>query len=840
MDKSKTLVFSEKPSVARDIAGVLGASGRHQGYLEGSDFLVTWGVGHLVTLAPPEGQNPNWKRWDLATLPMIPKNWKLVVLPATADQFEVVRSLMNRPDVKDVVNAADAGREGELIFRLVYGLAGCKKPFRRLWISSMTDEAIRCGFSALKSGTDFDPLARAAECRSRADWLVGMNLTRCYTKRFGGDMLTIGRVQTPTLGMVVHRQLEIDNFKPRDYWEIKARFDDFSAQWFDPKEKETPARLWEKSGAEVLARRLQGAIASVKKVTSAKKKQPPPFLYDLTTLQREANSRFGYTAAQTLATAQTLYERKKVITYPRTDSRHLSEDIHSTIGRRLDALPKEFASFVQALKQKPIGKTKRVFDNAKVSDHHAIIPTEQRPGDMQAWKPDERNVYDLVARRFLAAFFPDQEYLSTFVLLDAAGESLKAFGKVILVSGWRALYERKDLGRGGEDDDADSDEQALPPLKQGDAREVKKSELLTKQTKPPAAFTDATLLLAMETAGKLVENEELRLAMKESGLGTPATRAEIIEKLLRVGYLARDKKKLQPTLKGMQLISVADGQLTSPELTGAWEKRLAEMAKGREEQQRFMDDIGSFVINLVNKVKTERTTVRFTPTVKKPLSNATPATRMEAKPAATPRPDSCPKHEQARHDLRIRGEDFKGSAGKGLKQRPVPASAPALKPPSAPALKSPSAPALKPPSAPTRESPPTPALKPPSAPTLKSPSAPTLKSPSAPALTPAPRPTYGVCPACGKGSIIEGSRGYGCNRFREGCSYVVWMEFLGKKLSKTAINQLIAGKPTRVMKGFTTKDGRKVSGKIRMRADGHGIELVEWSGPEGSGGKEPA
>lgn len=821
-EKRKILVFSEKPSVGRDIAAVLGATRKRQGYIEGDDCLVTWGIGHLVTLGQPEEQNPTWKRWDLARLPMLPRDWKLSVLPNTKDQFEVVRELMHRPDVSEVVNAADAGREGELIFRLVYRQAGCAKPFRRLWISSMTDEAIRDGFAALRPGADLDPLARAAECRQRADWLVGLNLTRCYTKKYG-DMLTIGRVQTPTLAMVVKRYQEITSFKPRDYWEVRVSYGDFAALWFDPKEKETPTRLWEKAAAEAMAARLGAAMAEVGKVTSARKKQPPPFLYDLTTLQREANTRFGYTAAQTLAAAQALYERRKVITYPRTDSRHLSEDLHATVGRRLSALPAPYRAFVEPLQKKPVPKPKRVFDNAKVSDHHAIIPTEQRPSDQHAWKPEERHIYDLVARRFLAAFFPDHEYLSTTVIMKADGESLKAAGRVVLVPGWRTLYDRQgDGGTGGTgDEEGEAEDQALPPLKQGDRRQPAGAELLTKQTKPPPPYTDASLLQAMETAGKLVENDELRLAMKDSGLGTPATRAEIIEKLIRVGYMQRDKKKIQPTPKGIQLIGLADAQLASPELTGAWEKRLTDIAKARAEDGPFMADIETFVRDLVNKVRAERAVVRFTP--------APPAGGGRPAPAPAPGPRNAaagsrntavwPRNAAAGSQNTAAGPRNSATGHKPAAGSPTAAGGGGPRPATPgnrkdlPAARAGSGPSPRPPSAPADPGHPN-------------------------GVSPTGRPTFGVCPACHRGNIIEGSRGFGCDRFREGCSYVVWKEFMGKKLSDSTIKTLIAGKATRVMKGFTTADGRIVSGKIRMRPDGKGIELVEW-GPEGDSGPGP-
>ncbi|HNV71835.1 MAG TPA: DNA topoisomerase, partial [Candidatus Ozemobacteraceae bacterium] len=397
----KHLVFAEKPSVARDIARVLGARQRANGYFEGEHWIVTWGVGHLISLAEPGEQNPSWSKWNLQALPMLPDTWKLKVLEQTAAQFAIVKALMGRPDVADIVNAADAGREGELIFRYVYEAAAAAKPTQRLWISSMTDEAIKQGFKSLKPGKDFDNLGQAARCRSIADWLIGMNGTRGYTKKFN-TMLTVGRVQTPTLAMVVKRQLEIEAFKPEPYWEITVRLDDFQAQWFDPKhpEKENAARLLDRKKAEAIVALLKGLPAVVTRTRSETKKIPPPLLYDLTTLQREANRFFGLTAAQTLQIVQTLYEQRKVVTYPRTDSQHLSDDLHATIPDRLKALPSEYQLFTRELSQQPIPKNKRVFDNAKVSDHHAIIPTEKPAQDIRSWKPDEQKIYDLIARRF--------------------------------------------------------------------------------------------------------------------------------------------------------------------------------------------------------------------------------------------------------------------------------------------------------------------------------------------------------------------------------------------------------------------------------------------------------
>lgn len=719
----KTLVFAEKPSVGKDIARMLGAGRRGEGFLEGDEYVVTWGFGHLVSIASPEIQNPAWQKWSLEALPMLPSDWKLTVLPSSRQQYDTVARLMNRADVGLVINGADAGREGELIFRLVYQHAGCSKPLKRLWISSMTDEAIKQGFSDLRPGEKYEPLARAAECRSRADWLVGMNLTRAYTKKMN-SMFTVGRVQTPTLAMVVNRHLEIQSFVPKDYWEVSAFFQDFSALWFAPDKDEYPSRIDSLEEATALAERIKNCVASVNSAKKSNKKLSPPSLYDLTTLQRDANSRYSMTAADTLAVLQNLYEKKKVVTYPRTDSKHLSEDIFPTIEKRLASLPDEYQEYLDYLRKNRPTKDKRVFNNAKVSDHHAVIPTEKRVTDTSGWTRDEKHIYDLVVRRFLAVFYPDHQYQSTTIVMRSAKDNFKANGKVVTDEGWRILYPKRQqqnekIAEPGSDED--EAEQSLPDLKKGDTRQITESALLTKKTKPPAAFTESTLLQAMETAGKLVESEELRDAMKDSGLGTPATRAEIIEKLIRVEYMLRDKKKLVPTPKGIQLISVVTAEIKSPELTGSWEKRLADMARGKENDSVFMGDIEGFVAQMINQIK---------------------------------------------------------------KGGPALASRTRLDPPK------------------------------------------TGKVAAPKTTVPIERPVFGECPACNKGSIIEGARGFGCNRFKEGCHYVVWKEFFGKKLTKAAIDLLIAGKTTRVIKGFVQDDGKVVAGRLKMNEERTGIELV--------------
>ena len=747
----KTLVFAEKPSVGKDIARILGAGNRGNGYLEGKDYIVTWGFGHLVSLGHPEVQNPAWKLWSMNTLPMLPTDWKLVVLPASKEQFDNVAKLFNRSDVNLLINAADAGREGELIFRLVYQQCGCQKPFKRLWISSMTDEAIKSGFDDLRPGEKYDDLATAAICRSRADWLVGMNFTRAYTKKLN-TMFTLGRVQTPTLAMVVNRHKEIMDFVPKDYWEVEAKLDDFSAMWFNPKADEYPTRIDSLEKATELAESIKGKKALINSVKKTAKKQSPPSLYDLTTLQRDANSRYGMTAADTLATLQGLYEKRKVVTYPRTDSRYLSEDIFPTIEKRMACLPPEYNVYLGYLRNNRPKKDKRVFNNSKVSDHHAVIPTEKRVTDTATWSSAEKKIYDLVVRRFLAVFYPDHQYMSTTIVAKIGDDSFKATGKVVTDEGWRELYPRKqipanssDKSEKASDSTGDDDEniQALPDVKKGDERNVIDSNLLTKKTKPPAAYTEATLLQSMETAGKMVEDEELRDAMKDGGLGTPATRAEIIEKLIKVGYMERDKKKLIPTKKGIQIVEHAAPEIISPELTGQWEKRLADISHGKDNDADFMKGISEFVTKIVAQIKSSNTLRDLAATIENTYGG--------------------------RNNTQKSGIAQNGNSADKNK-------------------------------------------------------APNGKAPLL--AKPISREVIAPCPACKIGGIIEGVRGFGCNRFKEGCTYVVWKEFMGKKLSDAAIKTLIEGKTTRLIKGFKLEDGSSVSGKLKMKDDKSCIELV--------------
>jgi DNA topoisomerase III len=595
------LIVAEKPSVGRDLASALGRHRKEKGALVGDGWTVTWALGHLAELAPPDAYGEQYKKWRLESLPILPERFKVRVNRKTRDQFSVVKKLLRDPSVTEVVNACDAGREGELIFAYLYGLSGCKKPVRRLWISSLTPEAIREGFDALRDGSSMRPLEDAARSRSESDWIVGMNATRAYSVRFGrpGNVLSVGRVQTPTLRLIVDREKEIEDFKPEKFWTVHARFAregvTYDGVWFKKKQN----RLKEKEAAEEIAAKVQGGTGVVKKAEKKTASEKPPLLYDLTELQRNANARFGFTADRTLRVAQALYEEKKLITYPRTSSRYLSRDMVGGLEKRVEAagaLPKLALFAEKLLGQQKLPISKRIVDDSKVTDHHAIVPTGKKlSGELP---PDEAKVYDLVARRFLAVFFPAARFENTTVVTEVRGETFLSKGRVVLEAGWRALYPD---GVGGK---KEKEPPVLPPIEVGQEWRVAKVGVKEGETKPPPRYSESALLGAMETAGKFVEDEELRQAMKESGLGTPATRAAIIERLIKVGYVEREKKALVPTSKGRALISLLrESSLSSPELTGQWERRLAEMERGAERRPDFMADIGSFTTSLVEGVR---------------------------------------------------------------------------------------------------------------------------------------------------------------------------------------------------------------------------------------------
>jgi DNA topoisomerase-3 len=603
---SKTLVIAEKPSVGRDLAGALPGSFSKEGdtHLESEHYVITWAVGHLVQLAEPEDYDEKWKKWRMADLPILPDGFKLVPRDTKSKkQLNAILKLMKRQDIDRIVNACDAGREGELIFAYIYEVSGADKPVDRLWISSMTKQAIREGFERLRPGEQLRDLEAAARSRSEADWLVGMNATRAATIRgraWVGGVVSLGRVQTPTLAMIVKREREIQAFVPEPYRLIHGTFQPpYQGLWFEGDETRIFGDL---SRADAIVAKVSGADGIVESIERKEQSERAPLLYDLTSLQRDANRRYGFSARRTLQAAQSLYEGKKAITYPRTSSRYLSGDMVPQLKPTAATLRpiadyRAAAEYVLGLDQLPL---QRVVNDAKVDDHHAIIPTDIEH-DVSAFTPDERRVFDLVARRFLAVFHPPARYARTTVITLIEEERFRTRGKVTLEAGWRAVYGiEADQERQSEDE---SEGGEIPALQQGQTVRCIAAELEDKMTKPPPRYTEATLLSAMETAGKLIDDEELREAMKDSGLGTPATRAETIETLIRREYIERVGKDLQATPKGIQVITMLEEhKLTSPELTGDWEHQLSDIEHGRGDRDAFMQGIADFAKETVEQI----------------------------------------------------------------------------------------------------------------------------------------------------------------------------------------------------------------------------------------------
>ncbi|MDW7674539.1 MAG: DNA topoisomerase 3 [Bacillota bacterium] len=600
----KILVVAEKPAVGRDIARVLGCRQKRDGQLANNQYIVTWAIGHLAMLQEPEEYNQKYKKWSIDTLPILPSPMALKPAKTTYKQFRIVKELMNSQEVKSVICATDAGREGELIFRYIYQLAQCNKPVQRLWISSMTDSAIKEGFQRLKPAKDYDQLYYSAKCRSEADWLVGINASRAFTIKYK-ELLSIGRVQTPTLAMLVQRQKEIDDFKPQSYWQVEAIFQEFSGLWYNKKTEET--RTYHQIEAKAIADKVSGKDGLIVDVKKESKKELPPLLYDLTELQRDANKKFGMSAQETLTTSQSLYERHKLITYPRTDSRYLSKDMISLIKPTIAKLAvdpyRQYAGHILSLEKLPI--TSRLVNDAKVSDHHAIIPNAISPV-LAKLGLGEKRIYDLIVRRFFAVFFESFQYTLTTIITEVADESFISKGKEISQLGWKGLYQHEEKDRSSRERnkrDTELLEQDLPALAKNYVVHVDKVNILEKETKSPSPYTEASLLSAMEHAGRFVEDEELKEQLKEGGLGTPATRAAIIERLIKVGYVTRNKKALLPTEKGISLINVIPAELKSAEMTGKWEKGLAAIAKNSLPAERFMESIKHYVEYIVNEAK---------------------------------------------------------------------------------------------------------------------------------------------------------------------------------------------------------------------------------------------
>lgn len=584
--------ITEKPSVAKDIAQILGANKRQQGYFEGNGYQVTWTFGHLCTLKEPHDYTDQWRRWSLGALPMIPQRFgiKLIDDEGIKRQFNVIETLIKTAD--EVINCGDAGQEGELIQRWVMQKAKCNKPVKRLWISSLTDESIREGFKSLKSQSEFDSLYFAGLSRAIGDWILGMNATRLYTLKYAQsrNVLSIGRVQTPTLALIVNRQREIENFIPEDYWEIKTIYRNTTFN-------STKGKYKSEEEANAVIEQIKDDLLYIKSISTKKGKEAPPRLFDLTSLQVECNKKYSFSAEETLRYIQSLYE-KKVTTYPRVDTTYLSDDIYPKIPGILEKLT-PYNNFVQPiLNSNKIVKSKKVFDNSKVTDHHAIIPTNVEPQRVPLTR-EEKLVYDLVARRFISVFYPDCEFSSTTVLAEINKAEFKATGRQILKNGWRELYLKDKNSDEKNEEDGNS---SMPLFTEGESGTHEPS-LLKKQTQPSKYFTEGTLLRAMETAGKLVEDEELREAMKENGIGRPSTRAAIIETLFKRKYIKKVKKNLQATQAGITLIDTINEELLkSAKLTGLWENKLRKIEKKNYDAASFIKELKDLVEKIVMDV----------------------------------------------------------------------------------------------------------------------------------------------------------------------------------------------------------------------------------------------
>lgn len=631
--------IAEKPSVAREIASILGANARRDGYFEGNGYQVTWTFGHFCTLKEPHEYAPQWKRWSLEVLPMIPPRFgiKLIENDGVAKQFAVIEKLI--AEAEEVINCGDAGQEGELIQRWVMQKAQCKCPVKRLWISSLTEESIREGFEKLREQSEFDKLYEAGLSRAIGDWLLGMNATRLYTVKYGQNrsVLSIGRVQTPSLALIVNRQLEIENFKPEPYWELKTVYRDttFSA---------TKGRFTTKEEGEKFLEEIKGSEFEVTDVTTKKGEESPPRLFDLTALQVECNKKFAFSAEDTLKIIQSLYE-KKLTTYPRVDTTFLSDDMYPKVPAILRGLAgyEELAKPVLATK---IKKSKKVFDNAKVTDHHAIIPTGVRANNIS---DTERKVYDLVTRRFIAVFYPNCQISTTTVLGEAAKVEFKVTGKQILDPGWRVVFEKQTNNQEEEETDKE-DEGILPTFEKGETGPHVPA-LNEKWTQPPKYYTEATLLRAMETAGRLVDNDELRDALKENGIGRPSTRAAIIETLFKRNYIRKERKNLYATQTGVELITtIKEELLKSAELTGLWEKKLRQIEKNEYDPRQFIDELKQMLTQIVANVKSDwgnRITIQeAVKEEEKPKKKTAPKEKKPAKEKKQPKPKEAAQEEQ--------------------------------------------------------------------------------------------------------------------------------------------------------------------------------------------------
>ena len=789
--------IAEKPSVAREIAEILGAKVKRDGYYEGNGYKVTWTFGHLCTLKEPEDYNPQLKWWKLQDLPILPTRFgiKGIKNKGVEKQLKIITALVQ--SATEIINCGDAGQEGEVIQRWVLNFARCQKPVKRLWISSLTTEAIKQGFENLKDSKKYDLLYAAGSSRAIGDWLLGINVTRLYTVKFGNgkQVLSIGRVQTPTLALIVNRYLEIEHFKPETYWELKTIYRDivFSAR---------SGKFFDKAVAERILEEIAPEIFTITSFTKKKGKESPPRLFDLTALQVECNKKHGFSADQTLKTVQALYE-KKLVTYPRVDTTYLPNDMYPRIKGILSSI-EAYKNLTESLLSETIRKSKGVFDDKKVTDHHAIIPTNVKANYLSG---NEATVYDLIARRFIAAFYPDCKVSKTEVIGIVKDTEFKATGKQILEEGWRAVYtedtkEDKKEGEQGED-------QLLPEFKEGESG-THKPTLGEKQTKPPKLYTEATLLRAMETAGKQVGDEELRELMKENGIGRPSTRANIIETLFRRNYIRNERKNLVPTITGIQLIQTIDFEvLKSAELTGSWEKKLRDIEKGSYEAKTFLDEMKAMVSAIVQQVKHSALKLKIESVVVNESVQSKEKGEVTGKDSSEKAAIKCPK---CKVGIILKGKRAFGCSAfktgcnfiipfefqhKKLTEKQI-----------FTLIKSGKTSVIK---------------------GFKADNVPLEGSlrldKDFKLVLEESIPAVFTCPVCKKGSILEGKTAFGCSAWKTGCTLRIPFSFMGKKITKSHVATLINGKETIVISGFEDKGGKKIRGKLKLSKAGQ-LEIL--------------
>ncbi|MGF7047472.1 DNA topoisomerase-3 [Paenibacillus sp. DS2015] len=743
----KTLVIAEKPDMGRNISAVIEPRAKNsRTYLEGDNYIITWAIGHLVGLADPEAYDPKYKRWNFRDLPILPESFKIVPHPKTKDQLKTIGELAKRCD--RIVNACDAGREGEYIFALIQQQLDLKQPVKRLWISDLTSESISRGFKELKDGAEFHNLTQAARARSEADWLIGMNGSRAFTTRHN-TLLTVGRVQTPVLALIYDRQKEVEAFDSLTYFDVKANFRQETLEYVGSWQGD---RLTSKEAAERISTKVKGKKGTIDKYEVKETKEYPFKLYDLTLLQREANAKFGFSAKHTLDIAQALYEKHKVISYPRTNSNYVTEQNIEGMHKALNMLKSTtYKEMVEGADANLVHKNnKSVCNPTKVEDHHAILPTLKKPGSLSK---DEQQLYDLVVIRFLSQFYPPALYKQHTVLTLVEGEMFKTGIKELLSLGWKVLIKSEKTGsksgKGGKNEEEDENVEwndRVFTIDNDQPVECFDSEAKEKATQPPKSFTEGTLLKAMESAGKSIENDELRDAMKDSGLGTPATRAATIERLKKVGYIIMQGKRITITQKGrstIELIRLAGIELlTSPEMTGQWERRLHQISKGEAASEKFMDNVQKFTISIIDKVSTQR--------------SAPPS---------------------------LFGSEDTGNTVKGSQTKTNAKS--------------------------------------------KATSKVTTSTKASSSAQPGERQELGTCPREGcMGHIIEGRKGYGCNRFKEGCGFVIWKEHEGKIITLSMLKSLLSSGRTQLL-SFKDNDGQAYKARIVLENQATGKLVLE-------------